>query len=90
MRLGPGIRGWDTVRMRARPLLRPIRLIGSRASRLSISKQVLLLQLAVALLLTAGGTAAAIQQARSTDFDHARAETLALAETIADERARGQ
>jgi len=72
--------------MRARPLLRPIRpirLIGSRAARLSISKQVLLLQLAVAVLLTAAGTVAAIQQARSTDFNHARAETLALAETIA-------
>jgi two-component system CitB family sensor kinase len=69
--------------MRERPLLRPIRLIGSRTARLSISKQVLLLQLAVAVLLTAVGTAVAIQQARSTDFDHARAETLALAETIA-------
>ena len=63
--------------------LRPIRLLGSRTARLSISKQVLLLQLAVAVLLTAAGTFAAIQQARSTDFDHARAETLALSETIA-------
>jgi len=64
-------------------LIHLIHLIGSRTARLSISKQVLLLQLAVALLLTAAGTFAAIQQARSTDFDHARAETLALAETIA-------
>jgi len=63
--------------------LRPFRLLGARTTRLSISKQVLLLQLAVAVVLTAGGTAAAIQQARSTDFDHARAETLALAETVA-------
>ena len=72
--------------MRVRPPLRPIRplrLIGSRAARLSISKQVLLLQLAVAVLLTAVGTVVAIQQARSTDFNHARSETLALAETIA-------
>ena len=69
--------------MRVRPFLRPIRLIGIRAARLSISKQVLLLQLAVAVLLTAAGTMAAIQQARSTDFNHARDETLALAETIA-------
>ena len=72
--------------MRVRPPLRPIRplrLIGSRAARLSISMQVLLLQLAVAVLLTAVGTVVAIQQARSTDFNHARSETLALAETIA-------
>ena len=64
-------------------VLRPFRLLSARTTRLSISKQVLLLQLAVAVVLTAGGTAAAIQQARSTDFDHARAETLALAETVA-------
>ena len=69
--------------MRVSPFLRPLRLIGVRAARLSISKQVLLLQLAVAVLLTAAGTVAAIQQARNTDFNHARSETLALAETIA-------
>src|ERR1700722_4488587 len=72
--------------MRVRPPLRPIRplrLIGSRAARLSISKQVLLLQLAVAVLLTAVGTGGGIQQARSTDFNHAPSEPLALAETIA-------
>jgi two-component system, CitB family, sensor kinase len=69
--------------MRVSPFLRPLRLIGVRAARLSISKQVLLLQLAVAVLLTAAGTVAAIQQARTTDFNHARSETLALAETIA-------
>src|ERR1700722_4181247 len=69
--------------MRERPLLRPIRVIGSRAARLSIPKQVLFLPLPVAVLLTGVGTAVAIQQARSTDFNRARAETLALAETIA-------
>lgn len=69
--------------MRYASVLGPVRLFGGRMSRLSISKQVLMLQLAVALLLTAAGIAAAIQQARSTDFDHARAETLALAETVA-------
>ena len=61
-------------------MLRPLR---RRAARLSISKQVLILQLAVAVLLTALGITIAIQQARTTDFDHARAETLALAETVA-------
>jgi two-component system CitB family sensor kinase len=54
-----------------------------RATRLSISKQVMLMQLAVTVLLTAVGITIAIQQARNTDFDHARAETLALAETVA-------
>ncbi|HET9173103.1 MAG TPA: sensor histidine kinase, partial [Actinospica sp.] len=52
-------------------------------TRLSISKQVLLLQLAVAVLLSVAGITIAVQQARNTDFDHARAETLALAETVA-------
>ncbi|MBR7828267.1 sensor histidine kinase [Actinospica sp. MGRD01-02] len=61
-------------------MLRPIR---RRVARLSISKQVLILQLAVAVLLTAVGITIAVQQARSTDFDHARTETLALAETVA-------
>jgi two-component system CitB family sensor kinase len=61
-------------------MLRPIR---RRAARLSISKQVLILQLAVAVLLTAVGITVAIQQARTTDFDRARTETLALAETVA-------
>ena len=62
---------------------RPLRRPAARAARLSISKQVLLLQMTVAVLLTVAGITAAIQQARSTDFDHARAETLALAETVA-------
>ncbi len=69
--------------MRYASVLGLVRLFGGRMSRLSISKQVLLLQLAVAVLLTAAGITAAIQQARSTDFDHARSETLALAETVA-------
>jgi two-component system CitB family sensor kinase len=69
--------------MRYASVLGPIRPTGGRLARLSISKQVLALQLAVAVLLTAAGIFAAIQQARSTDFDHARAETLALAETVA-------
>ena len=63
--------------------LRPLRRSTTRAARLSIAKQVLLLQLTVAVLLTAAGVVAAVAQARSSDFDHARAETLALAETIA-------
>jgi len=56
---------------------------GHAARRLSISKQVLLLQLTVAILLTGAGIAVAIQQARSTDFNNARTETLALAQTLA-------
>lgn len=63
--------------------LRPLRRSATRAARLSIAKQVLLLQLTVAVLLTAAGVVTAVAQARSSDFDHARAETLALAETIA-------
>lgn len=62
---------------------RRVRLLLRRASRLSISKQVLVMQLAVAVVLTAAGIAIAVQQARNTDFGHARAETLALAETVA-------
>jgi two-component system CitB family sensor kinase len=64
-------------------VVRYLRGPAARARRLSISKQVLVLQLIVAALLTAGGVGVAIQQARSTDFGHARAETLALAETLA-------
>lgn len=56
---------------------------GPGARRLSISKQVLLLQLTVAILLTGAGITIAIQQARSTDFNNARTETLALAQTFA-------
>ena len=63
--------------------LRPLRRSAARAARLSIAKQVLLLQLTVAVLLTAAGVFTAIAQARGSDFDHARAETLALAETLA-------
>lgn len=74
---------WDTVRMRETVPPPSVRRLLRRTSRLSISKQVLFMQLAVAVLLTAAGTTIAIQQARSTDFDHARAETLALAETVA-------
>lgn len=55
----------------------------ARARRMSISKQVLLLQLTVAILLTGAGITVAIQQARSTDFNDARSETLALAQTLA-------
>lgn len=69
--------------MRVRALRPPYRPAAAGAARLSIAKQVLLLQLAVAVLLTAGGVFAAVAQARSSDFDHARAETLALAETLA-------
>lgn len=64
-------------------VLRRVRWPVVRAGRLSISKQVLLLQMTVAILLAAAGIWAAIGQARNTDFDHARAETLALAETLA-------
>jgi sensor histidine kinase regulating citrate/malate metabolism len=64
--------------------LHPLRRSAARAARLSIAKQVLLLQLTVAVLLTAAGVFTAIAQARSSDFDHARAETLALAETVAE------
>jgi two-component system CitB family sensor kinase len=60
-----------------------VRRLLRRSARLSISKQVLFLQLAVAVLLTSVGITIAVQQARNTDFDHARAETLALAETVA-------
>lgn len=60
-----------------------LRRLCGRARRLSISQQVLLLQLVVAILLTVVGIAAAIQQARTTDFDRARTETLALAQTLA-------
>ena len=76
-------RGCDTVRMRETVPLRLARRLSRRAARLSISTQVLFMQLAVALLLTAVGITTAVQQARSTDFDHARSETLALAQTIA-------
>ncbi|HWG23973.1 sensor histidine kinase [Actinospica sp.] len=62
---------------------RLVRRLLRRTSRLSISKQVLFMQLAMAVLLTTAGITIAIQQARNTDFDHARAETLALAETVA-------
>ena len=55
-----------------RPALRP-----------SIALQVLLLQLGIIALLTAAGTVAAIQTARSTGISHARSQTLALAETLA-------
>jgi len=69
--------------MRVTPLRLLRRSTAGRAARLSIAKQVLLLQLTVAVLLTAAGVFAAVAQARSSDFDHARAETLALAETVA-------
>ena len=69
--------------MRETVPLRLIRRLTRRSALLSISTQVLLMQLAVAVLLTTVGIATAIQQARSTDFDHARAETLALTETVA-------
>lgn len=69
--------------MRETVPVRLVRRLNRRAARLSISTQVLFMQLAVALLLTVVGITAAIQQARSTDFDHARSETLALAQTIA-------
>ena len=71
------------MRMRETVPPRLVRRLLRRSARLSISKQVLLLQLAVAVLLTAVGITIAIQQERTTDFDHARAETLALAETVA-------
>jgi two-component system, CitB family, sensor kinase len=71
------------VRMRETVPPRLVRRLLRRSARLSISKQVLFLQLAVAVLLTAVGITIAIQQERNTDFDHARAETLALAETVA-------
>jgi two-component system CitB family sensor kinase len=77
--------GCDTVRMphETAPPTSPLRRWLRRGTRLSISKQVLFMQLAVAVLFTAVGITVAIQQARNTDFDHARAETLALAETVA-------
>ncbi len=51
--------------------------------RLSIAMQVLLLQLGLVALLTAAGTVVAVLAARSAQFDHARSETLALAQTVA-------
>jgi two-component system CitB family sensor kinase len=54
-----------------------------RAPSLSIAMQVLLLQLGIIALLTAAGTVAAIQAARSSEVSRARSETLALAETLA-------
>lgn len=66
-----------------RELLRRLGRPTAQVRRLSISKQVLWLQLAVAVLLAAAGTVAAVWQARNTDFAHARAETLALAEAVA-------
>ena len=74
--------GCNTERM---PRLVPPLKLGARAARLSIAKQVLLLQLLVVVLLTAVGTYAAIREARSGQFSRARQETLALAETIADD-----
>src|SRR6185437_1119917 len=67
------------------PRLVPPLKLGARAARLSIAKQVLLLQLLVVVLLTAVGTYAAIREARSGQFSRARQETLALAQTIADD-----
>jgi two-component system, CitB family, sensor kinase len=58
--------------------------VGARAARMSIAKQVLLLQLLVVTLLTLGGTYAAIRQTHEGQLTHARQETLTLAETIAD------
>jgi two-component system CitB family sensor kinase len=66
------------------PRLVPHRIMRARASRLSIAVQVLLLQLGTVALLTVGGTATAIEAAHSTQTAHARSETLALAETVAD------
>src|ERR1700722_10385550 len=59
------------------------RCLAARAARVSIAKQVLLLQLSVVLLLTAVGTAAAIISAHNDQMDRARTETLALAQTVA-------
>jgi two-component system CitB family sensor kinase len=67
-----------------RRLATPSRL-RARAGGLSIAMQVLVLQLAVVALLTVVGTWAAIDTARSQQFDHARQKTLQLAQTIADE-----
>jgi two-component system, CitB family, sensor kinase len=58
--------------------------VGARAARMSIAKQVLLLQLTVVVLLTIGGTFAAIQATHDGQQSRARQETLNLAETIAD------
>jgi two-component system CitB family sensor kinase len=44
---------------------------------------VFLLQLGVVALLTAAGTVAAVLAIRSAQFDHARSETMALAQTVA-------
>jgi two-component system CitB family sensor kinase len=63
---------------------RSLKGLRTRASRLSIAMQVLLLQLGTVALLTVGGTAAAIAAAHSGQTAHARSETLALAETLAD------
>ncbi len=59
--------------------------LGARAAGLSIAKQVLLLQLLVVVLLTAVGTYAAIREARAGQYSRAQQETLALAQTIADD-----
>ncbi len=67
------------------PRLVPSLTLGARAARLSIAKQVLLLQLLVVVLLTAVGTYAAIREARTGQYSKARQETLAVAETIADD-----
>lgn len=64
-------------------VLRALRGPAAWGRRLSISKQVMLVLVVFAVLLTGAGTVAAVQQARSSDFDHARTETLALAQTLA-------
>lgn len=45
---------------------------------------VFLLQLGIVAVLAAAGTAVAVLAVRSVQFDHARSETLALAQTVAD------
>ncbi|MHA6760180.1 sensor histidine kinase [Streptacidiphilus sp. PAMC 29251] len=81
-------RAWSAHQRGARlggmPRPTPYRSLRARALRLSIAMQVLLLQLGTVALLTVGGTAAAIAVAHSGQTAHARSETLALAETIAD------
>ena len=66
------------------PRLTLYRSLRVRTSRLSIAMQVLLLQLGTVALLTVGGTTAAIEAAHSGQTAHARSQTLALAETLAD------
>lgn len=66
------------------PRFTPPRNLRARARGLSIAKQVLLLQLVAVVLLTAGGTAAAIKADSAEQFDHACSETLALSETLAN------